>query len=140
MGWGMNRLRGARVFVALVLVTLLFRALVPTGYMVEASEAEGVRIAICTNQGFAEMIVDPSTGAMRLASDVSDDPEDDEPRPAAPCVFAGGLQVAPPDDGVHIEAVVYDGPTPRSAHARADLFDRGLFAPPPWSTGPPQAL
>ena len=140
MVWGMNRLKGARAFVALALVAVLFRALVPAGYMVESSETEGVRIAICTNQGFTEMVVDPSTGAMRLASDLSDDPDEDERAPAAPCLFASGLQLAPSEGGGAFDVVIYDGPAPRSAHALAELFDRGLFAPPPWSTGPPLTL
>lgn len=136
MGQGLARIKGGHAVLALVLMTLLCRALVPAGYMVETTN-QGVRIEICTSRGLSDRVIDPAMGAMGLAGDAADGSEDGAGREASPCVFAATPPLAEPVAFALGTWASYASPAPASAQARAQLFDRGLFAPPPWATGPP---
>lgn len=126
-----------RVGVLLTLTVLFARALVPIGYMLETADPAGIRIQLCSSQGFAEIIVVPAPGLIQGEQGSAEAPTHEDSGTQQPCVFAVSGHMAGPISNLGIQPVTYATTTPHSAKARLDVFDCGLFAPPPFPTGPP---
>jgi len=132
-----RRSAGVTALMLLALCAILVRGLVPAGYMLAAGGgAEGrlIRMTVCEGHASRVRFVDLETGH------AVDSPQDNE-EPAGSsesCVFAGLPGLAVPPDGDRHEPPFA---APRFAPApRPDILPgRGLAAPPPPATGPPQA-
>ncbi|GAA4028980.1 hypothetical protein GCM10022281_05100 [Sphingomonas rosea] len=136
-------LRG--LWLALLGLGLLMRALVPAGWM-PAIDADGIRLVLCS--GWQEAPAAPSHDAGRhgpgeghkmAASHGGGHPSGDEREKAdhsAPCTFAASALTAPlPTQGPMLAVA----PVVAVIAASVDLarIGQGLAAPPPPSTGPP---
>lgn len=118
-GWGLR--------LALVLVALGLRILIPPGVMPGTPSDGGVPLVICTGHG----------PAVSLGGDKSPGHPD---KPPPPCAFAGHVLGPAPagPDVIASHATAYAAAVFASA---SDLAPgRGLAAPPPPSTGPPVLL
>lgn len=129
MGWRLG---------AFALMALLVRAIVPVGYMVaEADTGSGryLTLKLCDAHGSAPKLVDLDTGRIIDAPLKKTTNESKAP----PCVFAGLTAMAAPAMG-DIELVDF---VPMQDANFIEISDqrpgRGIAAPPPPATGPPQA-
>lgn len=129
-GW-QTRLDGAaRNFALFCLVVLmLLRALVPTGWMPAAS-GDGFTITICTSDGRVSAWLDADGTIHR------DAPGDDGAGKDSPCLFALGIPPLPAMAAAIVAKVAFVIllPTPTLIDV---AIGRGLAAPPPPPTGPP---
>jgi len=125
MGWQSTVARLGNAGLVLALVALFVRAAIPSGYMV--AQDNGPRLVICTGHAVA-------------AADPGGTPLQNHHKPDQPCAFAGAHVALHPPAGPDLapwttiarDTVVFRGP---------DLAPgRGLAAPPPPSTGPPDLL
>ncbi len=135
-GLAMNRrwiLRRHNWVLALLVLTLAVRVVIPTGFM-PTSNAQGFHVSICNGTGNMEAWIgldgkihkeDPGKGGSH----------------EQPCAFAGlAFGGAVPEI-----AIVALAPTPTGAstvpfHYTAVAIGRGLAAPPPPQTGPPALI
>lgn len=126
----------SQVLAVLALLAMSVRALVPFGYMLAASPDRFISVTLCSAHGNVEVTVDRQTGAV-----VTDQPaptnNQSKSYDGGPCVFASAATLAAPT--IAPPVVV-----PLGTVIAAPLIDyqaspgRGLAAPPPWATGPPQ--
>ena len=123
-----------RLFLALVVLALAVRALVPSGWMVMAGADGAARLTICTGTG---PIVEMPSPAMATMPGMAHHDDGAPTHPDHPCAFVGlGLASALP---------TLDLPAPVRLRNEQDLPGRpvavaighGLAAPPPPQTGPP---
>ncbi|MBK8375631.1 hypothetical protein [Sphingorhabdus sp.] len=131
----MTRLRafwnGNRQFaLALIVLALAVRALVPTGYMV-GGDAKGISVYVCDQAGGEAKLV-----TLPMGTKDSGDHQKDK---SDVCAFAGlgaavdsvdGVTSAPQITAVAVSTPITQTPVP----------GRGLAAPPPPATGPPATL
>jgi hypothetical protein len=123
-------LTARRVMIALALVALALRVLIPSGFMVaDAKTNHGYPVVICTGHG-------------TLTLDSSGDHKSPAPKskPDAPCAFAGmATPVAPTLAALAPPSYRLSQPAP--AEVRPDQIPgRGLAAPPPPAIGPPRLI
>lgn len=116
----------AGLALALAVLAISLRALVPAGYM-PSGGAQGPMLVICTSEG-AKVVSGHDPGVPQDGSQAAHGEH---------CVFAGGAVVAPPV--VLATAVAAFAPAESLAPAipRDVVPGRGLAAPPPPATGPP---
>lgn len=137
-----------RCFLALAVMALAVRALVPAGWMTMPSADGTVRLTICTGTGpiaatpaMAHEVRAMSDMGSGMGSGMGPAPPhhgDDAPtHPDHPCAFTGGVLAA-------ALPVLIQPPAPppvataiRLAATRDLAVGRGLAAPPPPPTGPP---
>ncbi len=126
---------------AIALLAVLVRAVVPAGYMLataETPEGRYLTVMLCEGHEGPQQVIDLDTG---LPVDPSVlDTRDDGREPASdapPCVFAGAAHLAQPvDAGEPVEFAASEQVV--FAAVRDVRPGRGIAAPPPPSTGPPQ--
>lgn len=117
-------------WLVVAVLALAMRVLIPAGYMVSPTAASPFDLVICTGQG--AKVVD-------AGKDQSPAGDEQGQTHHAPCAFAGlGVAAAPP-----VLATVEIPFQTATAPGRADLRQglapgRGLAAPPPPATGPPE--
>ncbi|MBV9842223.1 MAG: hypothetical protein JOY99_11970 [Sphingomonadaceae bacterium] len=122
---------GRRFAVALLACALFLRLLVPQGWMPVARADGGWQITICTGMGPMKMAA--------AASGKRSHHGQDEGRPDHPCAFAGFAAALdlPPLPLVELPEPLRALWLPNLTLAAA--IGRGLAAPPPPATGPPNA-
>lgn len=130
-------LRSARLWPlqAMVLLALIARVIVPSGYMLAAA-ASGtgwVKVVLCSAHGPIDVFVDPVTYEITDRPAVpAKKPDDREP----PCAFAALAKLAPPSAGPEfVLGQLAESAAP--AFAGRQSFAHDLGAPPPPATGPP---
>jgi hypothetical protein len=124
---------------AIALIAMAIRALVPAGFMVAPDRDRWLVVTLCSGSGSTQTLLNLGAGA-----------HDDGERPAnreqdsgvhqAPCVFAAVAHLAAP---VGLADVVRPKPIVAPiaiASSHWVAIGRGLAAPPPWATGPPALL
>lgn len=131
-----------RLFIALVVMALAVRALVPTGWMV-APGADGIpRLALCSGTGVVALkAATAAEAAMAKAMPGmhhGDGGHDGAPsHPDHPCAFSGAaLASALPLVDLPTPLAPLAAPVPR-LRTLSVAVERGLAAPPPPQTGPP---
>ena len=128
------RLRQLRANVALafVVLALLLRVMVPSGWM-PAAAGSGFSITLCTGMGAVSAWID-SEGKVHKEKPA-------ESKPEHPCIFSGFSAA--------LDLPAFDGRLIVPSLAPATFFvlsmatvaiGRGLAAPPPPPTGPPASL
>lgn len=127
-----SRTEWSRVFLALALVGVVLKIIVPPGFMVGSVDAggrAGYPLVICTGHGPA-----------MAPSDLGGKSPGQKPRADSPCSFAGQASAASPPILSPIAAPWVRLKT-LLVFAHFDLAPgRGLAAPPPPSQGPPVSL
>ena len=130
---------------AIALLALLVRAVVPAGYMLASAEtAEGryLVVQLCDSHSGFTKVIDLDTGlqvdAAHLPASTGDKPAH-EKSGKAPCVFAAAPHIATPQHAIAASAFPLQVET---AHyvAVSVAPGRGIAAPPPPATGPPQQI
>lgn len=133
MQWGTHHREGWRATAALglVVLALLLRILIPSGFM--PAQGQGFAITLCTGDGAVAAWVD-GDGTVHKG-------KTSDAQPEHPCTF-GGFSAA-----VHLPELAAASITPLRLAIVLPLFGtatvaigRGLAAPPPLSTGPPARL
>ena len=137
-----------RFFLALVVLALAARALVPSGWMV-APGADGVpRLALCSGAGVIDLKADADADAdadagaaaamAKAMPGMHHDGHDGAPsHPDHPCAFVGAaLASTLPVVDLPVHRAPLAAPAPR-LRGLAVAIGRGLAAPPPPQTGPP---
>lgn len=124
---------------AVVALSAMFmRALAPAGFMLSpAQDGRFLAVTLCTGYNQNPILMDLQSGAI-----VDPDAHKQGKSPAdnshanAPCVFAMAAPLAAPEatPGLHVSFHAVDA---APSLARRIIPGRGLAAPPPWSTGPP---
>lgn len=118
---------GRAIFAALMLLALVMRMAVPTGFMPTAS-GDGVIVSICTGDGPLTRVID--LGDKKHSKDPQQNSQ-------GFCTFAaslgGGLASEPPALPLSLPFAL----APMLGTAIADLTVHRLAAPPPPSQGPP---
>lgn len=126
--------RGA--FLALAILALALKVLVPAGFMTATEPRNGLPFALvlCTGQG-------PLVVQSGDALDHRDKSPADKPGHDAPCPFASQGAAAPPPSALAVAKVEFVAYRPTAA-ARAvePAPGRGLAAPPLPARGPPSLL
>ncbi|WP_443969906.1 hypothetical protein [Sphingobium sp. CR28] len=127
-GWIRNSARARGVFIASVLLVLLLRTFVPTGFMPVETNGKIV-VQLCTGYGPTSVVIDRRDPA----------PTDQHKAADHPCTFAGGFAGNLLAPFTPLPLAVPPLPTillPFGA-AIADLTIQRLAAPPPPAIGPP---
>lgn len=124
---------GQRLALAMALVALSLRALVPGGFMATASARSGLpTIVVCTGQGAMEVALDAA--GHPVAPDTG---EKSQALHHHPCAFAGAT-VAPEPSQAALPVIFAAVHQTEAATATIDQRPGlGLAAPPPPKTGPP---
>lgn len=124
--------RGTRRFaLGGLLIVLLLRLLVPTGWMPVATPASGIAITICTGMGAVSAYIDAEGKLHRTDKSGADLAKD-----VGLCPFASGLSMLPVLD-VLVASYALVWRTTLAHLDEAVAIGRGLAAPPPPPTGPP---
>lgn len=121
-----------RPTLALVACALLFRLLVPAGWMPEAN-ARGITLNWCSEIGGANAHAE---AAAMLADALGDAPTKEKPAPDQPCGFAAAAQALTLSEATRLIPPAPAHPLPPAARL-LPFPGRGLSAPPPPATGPP---
>jgi hypothetical protein len=123
-------------FVALAMLALALKVLVPAGFMTASEPRNGLPFALvlCTGQG--PMVVEPGDALGHHDKTPADKPAHD-----APCPFASQGAAAPPPSALAIAKIAFIAYRPvvpaRVIHLAPG---RGLAAPPLPARGPPSLL
>lgn len=126
--------RGA--FLALAILALVVKVMVPAGFMTQAAPKNDLPFALvlCTGQG--PLIVEPDAALGHQDKAPADKPAHD-----APCPFAGHGATAPPPSALAATKVEFVAYRPMALAPVTDLAPgRGLAAPPLPARGPPSQL
>jgi hypothetical protein len=124
------------VFLALAILALALKVMVPAGFMTQAEPRNGLPFALvlCTGQG--PLVVQPGD-----ALDPHDKSPADKPGHDAPCPFASHGATAPPPSTLAVAKVEFVAYRPMAlARAVDPVPGRGLAAPPLPARGPPSLL
>lgn len=125
---------------ALALVALTIRLLVPVGYMIGPTAKGGdLPIVLCTSQGVEIVLLDQDAGRSDSASGSQDDHTDPQPT-GHPCAFAGAATGIAVERPPIVESADWSPPRRPPASIPDALPGRGLAAPPPPQTGPPHLI
>lgn len=119
---------------ALMLV-LLLRVLVPSGWMPVATPNGGFAVTLCIDGGAVSAWIDADGRLHRTAK--ADGPAKDMPGKDAPCAFAAAGLPPLPALAVELAARVALLVVAPSRPDSVVAVGRGLAAPPPPATGPP---
>lgn len=131
-GSSLAAFRVQRIALWLVACALLFRVLVPAGWM-PIADANGLTLGWCS--GVRHAVPAEARALLDQALPKSETPRH-QPSPDQPCAFAAAAQtVAATDPMPAIRAPEAAAPAPFLPLAL--IPGRGLAAPPPRSTGPP---
>lgn len=135
---------------ALALLAMLVRAIVPAGYMLAAAEAADGRylaVQLCDSHGGFTRLIDLDTGEQVDPNSLPASPAG-KPSPnesgrdgsgKAPCLFASAPHLASPQAAPEI--AVFRALAVAAVIATDPVSPgRGIPAPPPPSTGPPQLI
>lgn len=126
----------SRIFVALALLAMTLRALIPQGFMLAGAQDDHlISLQICSGVEHTNAVLNLQTGA--IVEDGAEGKSGSKPPKAdAPCVFAAIAYLAAP-----LAPVIFGGliatVQPATFATVAVAPGLGLAAPPPWSTGPP---
>lgn len=123
-------------FLALALIAVALKVLVPAGFMTAPGPTNGLpfSVVICTGQG--AMVVEPGDPMSHDKRTPSEKPSHDQP-----CPFAGHGAATVMPSAITVQAVtfaVYVEPAARPVMGLAP--GRGLAAPPLPARGPPSLL
>lgn len=124
----------SQALAALALLSITLRALVPAGYMLTPSAERFVTVTLCSAHGGVEVTLDRRTGEILPDKPA---PKQTQIKDSGPCVFAAAAPLAPPMAApqlLQLRAHWFAAPL----MAQFVTPGRGLAAPPPWATGPPQ--
>lgn len=122
----------------LALLAMVFRALLPQGFMLGSTQSGDAPISVqlCSENGVIDLWFNPSTGAFLPHDSAAGHGSNKAPHSDSPCVFAAIAHLAAP--------VVPLLPVIAPVWVVAATFETsfiapglGLAAPPPFSTGPP---
>ena len=130
------RLLARDAFLALALLAVVLKVMIPAGFMPSAETRNGLPFALVLCTGDGAKIVQPGDALDARHGDKGDKAGHD-----APCPFAAQGAAAPPPSvvaAIDIDLVAYAAPILPPARALAP--GRGLAAPPPPPTGPPVVL
>jgi hypothetical protein len=136
-GW-----RGSALLAAFALLAFSVRALLPAGMMLAPERGLIVAIKLCTADGYVDALVDTGTGKV-VHGDRAPDNDGKSTGGAGkhpPCAFAATPAMVGPATAAEPTAVAFDVTTLVFAPGAAPSPGRGLAAPPPWSTGPPNIV
>ena len=114
------------VFLALALLALAVRVLVPPGYMTPERPTAGFSLVICTDHGLITLD-DKQSSPGKSKTD-------------SPCAFAGGMAPLQPVSAVLTRSQTWAVAPARVAAQRDLAPGRGLAAPPPPAIGPPRLI
>ena len=127
---------------AFALFALLVRAIVPAGYMIasaETSEGRYLVVQLCDSHANFTQVIDLDTGKQVDPGKLPAKPASDKSS-KTPCVFAAAPHMAGPE----LSSPYVGQPDGRIVVANyaavAVTPGRGIAAPPPPSTGPPQLI
>lgn len=121
---------GFAIALCALLFALTFRALLPTGYMLEA-QADGVELVLCGSNGLQTVIVDADGRPV----DRPDHPEDRKAEAA--CVFAGVAAIAPDEPPSPLRSTPQWTARPMTLQTAVQRDMRNPRGPPPPLRGPP---
>ena len=130
------RLLARDAFLALALLAIVLKVMVPAGFMPSAETRNGLPFALVLCTGDGATVVQPGDALDARHGDKSDKAGHD-----VPCPFAAQGAAAPPPTVVAtiaVDLIAYAAPPLTTAQALAP--GRGLAAPPPPPTGPPIVL
>lgn len=127
---------------AIALLALLVRAIVPSGFMLasaETSQGRYLTVEFCEGH-HAKQVIDLDTGKLvDLSKSKAPEKSKSSKDKAPPCVFGGAAHFAAPV--AFAELVSFPAEQAAVVHAALDVRPgEGIAAPPPPSTGPPQAI
>ncbi|MDR7231762.1 hypothetical protein J2X45_002862 [Caulobacter sp. BE264] len=130
------RLLARDAFLALALLAVVLKVMIPAGFMPSAESRNGLPFALVLCTGDGAKVVQPGDTLDARHGDQSDKAGHD-----VPCPFAAQGAAAPPPTvvaAIAVDLVAYAAPilTPTRTLAPG----RGLAAPPPPPTGPPVVL
>lgn len=124
-----------RVAMALAMLAVAMRVLVPAGYM--PGRAGEAPIVLCTGQG-AQIILSGENAKAAPGA-----PADDHSGKAAdhhPCAFASAAHIFAAQDLAPVVLAAWSVPAPDARAQSTVSPGRGLAAPPPPATGPPRSI
>ena len=128
---------------ALTVLAMAMRVVIPSGYMVASSEAaHGLpQMVICTGQGAMVVAVDAEGHLVKTSLKPASKPShQDKDRPDHPCAFSATSAAAQSANlALSLAPVRFRQSVPQPL-ASAQRPGLGLAAPPPWTTGPPSIL
>lgn len=119
--------REGRLALALILLALTMRLLVPTGWM---PSADGRSVTLCTGMGVVEAWVDAD-------GDLHEKAPSKPVKAGEPCVFAGLAAAILAPQAMPALPLPATAASPVLLPALTIAIGRGLAAPPPPPTGPP---
>jgi hypothetical protein len=123
---------------AVLLLAVVARASVPSGYMLAPSEdGRFVAITLCTGAGAVDALLDTRTGKLAEAADHSGD-ADPTGGTGVPCSFATLAYAALPDVPSVAHGASFAALPPSFLRAD-DVPHVGAASSLPWATGPPHA-
>jgi hypothetical protein len=122
-----------RLALLLIGCALVFRLLVPAGWM-PAANATGVSLNWCGESGIGRDA--PAEARALLAEAIGEKPAKPETKHDQPCAFAAAAQPVAASESPQLPLPRAGAEAPRTATPIA-FPGRGLAAPPPLSTGPP---
>lgn len=128
-----------RLLMALALIAIAIRAVVPVGFMLSASPDRWIVVTMCSGAGPMQMALNLETGEHREG----EAPSHEDPSKAvhhAPCVFAAAATPAPPASVAILAPPIEIFAEATRTFPESVSVGRGLAAPPPWATGPPLHL
>ncbi|AVG21577.1 hypothetical protein EIB18_18515 [Caulobacter vibrioides] len=133
------RLLARDAFLALALLAVVLKVMIPAGFMPSAESRNGLPFALVLCTGDGAKVVQPGDTLDARHGDKGD--QSDKAGHDVPCPFAAQGAAAPPPTVVAtiaIDLVAYAAPAIPPARTLAP--GRGLAAPPPPPTGPPLVL
>jgi hypothetical protein len=127
-----------RLLMALALIAIAIRAVVPVGFMLSSSSDRWIVVTMCSGSGPTQLALNLDTGEHSEGEAPAHD-DQGEAAHHAPCVFAAAATPAPPTSSGVLALPVGRFVEAAEAFPQAVGVGRGLAAPPPWATGPPQS-
>lgn len=130
------RLLARDALLALALLAIVLKVMVPAGFMPSAETRNGLPFALVLCTGDGAKVVQPGDALDARHGDKSDKAGHD-----VPCPFAARGAAAPPPTvvaAIAVDLIAYAAPLLPPARTLAP--GRGLAAPPPPPTGPPIVL
>ncbi len=122
--------RQPNLMLALLVLTLAIRVIVPSGFMPTTDDNGMIRISMCSGMG-------PQTAWLDKSGHVHKDPPTKGQHDPQPCGFGALTVGAEMSNTPAIEPPVLFSEDPSFLPAIAPSIGHGLAAPPPPSTGPP---
>ncbi|WP_374572956.1 hypothetical protein [Phenylobacterium sp.] len=124
-----------RAAVALAMLAVAVRVLVPAGYM--PGRAGEAAIVLCTGQGLQTVYLEKDAKGGPVAPADSHSGKGDTHHP---CAFASAAHIFSPHDLAPVVPSVWTADAPDLRVPAVVAPGRGLAAPPPPATGPPLSI